>query len=179
MRLGFSTLVIVMLALLSIGAMLYSIPSQEEHYLIAGNNRLETGAQARYPTTMASVNGADVFKTKCRFCHGESGQGQGIFPSLVGAENVKAQPERMVRIVLHGMSDKIVHNGKPLKIAMPPWKDLLSSEEIAAVTTYIRSSWGNKESPVKVSLVEQVRAETKHRFQPWSREELRKLFPTK
>ena len=31
---------------------------------------------------------------------------------------------------------------------MPAWKGQLKNADIAAVATYIRSSWGNKASPV-------------------------------
>jgi cytochrome c6 len=36
---------------------------------------------------------------------------------------------------------------------MPAWKGQLKNDEIAAVVTYIRSSWGNKASAVKASAV--------------------------
>jgi mono/diheme cytochrome c family protein len=42
--------------------------------------------------------------------------------------------------------------------AMPAWGDKLSPADIAAVVTYIRSSWGNHASPVTEA---QVKAASK------------------
>lgn len=40
---------------------------------------------------------------------------------------------------------------------MPAFKDRLSDEEIAAVATYIRTSWGNDFGPVSSTRVAEIR----------------------
>jgi mono/diheme cytochrome c family protein len=50
--------------------------------------------------------------------------------------------------VLNGMTGEISVNGAKYNGVMPAWKTKLSPAEVAAVITYIRSSWGNKAPPV-------------------------------
>jgi mono/diheme cytochrome c family protein len=41
---------------------------------------------------------------------------------------------------------------------MPPFAQLLSDEEVAAVVTYIRTAWGNHGTPVTVPDVNALRS---------------------
>ena len=50
--------------------------------------------------------------------------------------------------MLHGLSGKPV-GGTTYGAAMPAFADQLNDEEIAAVLSYERSSWGNQAKPVK------------------------------
>jgi mono/diheme cytochrome c family protein len=73
-------------------------------------------------------------------------------------------------------------NGKTYDPAkgIPPMTQfaaLLKDEEIAAVLTYVRNSWGNKAAPVKAETVAKVREATKDRSIFWSPEELIKAHP--
>jgi mono/diheme cytochrome c family protein len=58
---------------------------------------------------------------------------------------------------------------------MPEWGSKLKDEQIAAVMTYIRASFGNSAPPVDAELVKQVRAATASRSQPWTEAELRQF----
>jgi mono/diheme cytochrome c family protein len=55
---------------------------------------------------------------------------------------------------------------------MPPVGGSLTSEQFAAVLTYIRRSWGNEATPVDRALVDEVRGVTSSRSRPWTEEEL-------
>ena len=71
-------------------------------------------------------------------------------------------PGRIIRIALHGLSGPITVRGKEWgAVQMPPWKDVLSDEDIAVVLTYVRNSWGNRAPAVTPAQVKQVREETK------------------
>ena len=50
--------------------------------------------------------------------------------------------------------------------------EALSDEDLAAVLTYIRQSWGNQASEVTPEQVKAVRAEVGNRTQPWTVEQL-------
>jgi mono/diheme cytochrome c family protein len=48
----------------------------------------------------------------------------------------------------------------------------LKDPEVAAVLTYVRSSWGNDAPPVTAAAVARVRAATAQRRAPWTAPEL-------
>jgi len=94
--------------------------------------------------TGGAANGATIFSQKCASCHGAQGQGTpGVFPPLAGNPVVTGNPAKVIAIVSDGLSGKIVVNGRLYSAQMPAWKSSLSSAQIRAVVTYIRSSWGN------------------------------------
>ena len=60
----------------------------------------------------------------------------------------------------------VTYNGQ-----MPPWQQL-SDAELAAVLSYVRSSWGNSAGPISAADVAKERSATSGRGGPWSAEEL-------
>ena len=71
----------------------------------------------------------------CQACHQANGQGvKGTFPALDNSPVVHDKAQQ-IAIILNG------------KNAMPAWKQL-SDVELAAVATYTRTSWSNKDEPV-------------------------------
>jgi mono/diheme cytochrome c family protein len=118
---------------------------------VADANPKDAGAKAR-------LMGQEVFKV-CAACHQPSGMGKdGTAPPLVGSEWVLAPvPNRIARIALNGLTGPINVKGKDWNLTMVPWKDTFDDEHIAAVLTYIRSTWGNNASPVKPEQVAAAR----------------------
>jgi len=121
--------------------------------------------------------GKIVYGNVCLPCHQATGLGQaGVFPPLAGSEWVLAEgPNRMIRIVLHGLSGPIQVSGAQFNNAMPPWKDVLKDEDIGAVISYVRNSFGNKASVIKPEEVKKIRAQEKDRDTPMSADELQKV----
>jgi mono/diheme cytochrome c family protein len=108
----------------------------------------------------------------CIACHLENGKGvPGMNPPLVGAHIDKAPPGRLVRVILQGMIGPAVIAGEEYDGVMAPGQ-VESDEDIAAVLTYIRRSWGNRGTLVTPEFVRKVREETKDRLDPWTAEEL-------
>ena len=62
----------------------------------------------------------------------------------------------LVQVVLHGGFPPATR-GNPRPYGMPPFATTLSDAEVAAVLTYVRSSWGNKAAPVDDLRVAQQR----------------------
>ena len=58
---------------------------------------------------------------------------------------------------------------------MLPWRDSLTDEDVAAVLTYVRASWGNKAPAVIPDDVKKIREETKSKSGNWTADELLKL----
>ena len=101
------------------------------------------------PPSWAAL-GEQVYGNKCAACHQLTGQGlPGVFPPLKGSAVVTASdPTDHIRTVLRGLSGKPI-NGVTYATPMPAFADQLTDEEIAAVLSYERSSWGNQAPPVK------------------------------
>jgi mono/diheme cytochrome c family protein len=97
----------------------------------------------------------------CAGCHQASGMGTpGVFPPLAGSDWVLSEgPNRIIRVVLHGLAGPVTVNGKNYNNAMPGLGDALSDEQIAQVLTYVRGSkaWGNTASIVTPEQVKAVR----------------------
>ena len=106
----------------------------------------------------SAAAGQKVYSTNCSSCHQANGKGQpGVFPPLAGNAVVTGDPTKVISIVKNGLSGKITVNGATYNGQMPAWKGTLSDADIAAVITYIRTSWGNKGTPVTAAQVTAVK----------------------
>jgi mono/diheme cytochrome c family protein len=134
-------------------------------------------AHPRSPDDEYLRKGRIVYGNVCLPCHQVTGLGQaGVFPPLAGSEWVLAEgPNRMIRIVLHGLSGPIQVGGAQFNNAMPPWKDALKDEDIGAVLSFVRNSFGNKASIVRPDEVKKIRAQEKDRDVPETADELLKI----
>jgi len=97
------------------------------------------------------------------------------FPPLVGSEWVVGNEERLVRIILHGVTGEIEVEGETFNGAMPTWGAMFKDDEVAAVASYVRRSWGNKAPPILTATVTRVRAQHASRTTPWTVAELFRL----
>lgn len=85
--------------------------------------------------------GTVLFET-CAGCHGEGGNGQGHGgPVLANSDYVMGSKARLIKTVLHGVTDTIYVNGKMYLPggSMPAWEAELSNHEVAGILTYIRA----------------------------------------
>jgi mono/diheme cytochrome c family protein len=81
--------------------------------------------------------GKAIYEANCVACHQANGQGMPpAFPALAGNANLKD-----AALILN-----VVKNGRG---AMPPVGAAFSDEELKAVATYIRNSFGNSFGPVQ------------------------------
>lgn len=130
----------------------------------------------------ASADGGKLYTANCVACHQANGKGvPGVFPPLSESEWVDAEdPGVMVRIVLHGIHGPITVEGTQYDGEMPHFQDKFSDEELAAVVSHVRTSFGNSASEVDAKLVAKVREETKDQTTPWKGDEdLRPLLEKK
>jgi mono/diheme cytochrome c family protein len=115
----------------------------------------------------------------CTTCHQPDGKGLPAsgFPPLNGTNWVVGNQDRLIKLVLKGMYGPIQVKGKkyPGQVPMTAFGAMLKDDEIAAVLTYIRNSFGNKASAVSSAKVKQVRAASKSKTGFYSAEELLKL----
>jgi mono/diheme cytochrome c family protein len=90
--------------------------------------------------------GQQIFNSICSDCHRSNGEGlPDTFPALKGNAFVMGDPGPVIQTILNGRKGKM---GR-----MPTWKDTLTDQQIAAVATYIRNSWGNTAGAVTPAMV--------------------------
>jgi DMSO reductase family type II enzyme heme b subunit len=96
--------------------------------------------------------GADVYATRCLWCHGEEGDGAGP-----GAERLNPPPRDFTlgqyKIKTTGFDDivpndedlfRMIHDGMPGS-AMPGWSDILSEQDMWDLVAYIKTFAGFEE----------------------------------
>ena len=121
----------------------------------------------------ASADGEALYSTRCGSCHQADGEGiTGVFPPLNEIDWVTGDKGRLIRIVLDGVMGEMQIGNTVYSGAMPPWKTFLNDQEMAALLTYIRTTWDNDASAVTENEVMLVRKATSDRAQAWTAEEL-------
>ena len=119
-------------------------------------------------------SGKQTFAGLCAACHQPTGKGlDGLAPPLAESEWVLGDPERIVKVVMHGLRGPIKVKGVSYSYDMPA-AGFLTDEQIAGVLTYVRREWEHEADPVSVDLVKKVRAEHKGRTDAWTEPELSK-----
>lgn len=99
-------------------------------------------------------DGERLYLDNCNACHMVDGRGaDGVFPSLVGNSIVTApQTTGLIDVILHGAEMPSTAT-RPEKLRMPAFTSRLSDADVAALTTFLRSAWGNSASAVKPDTV--------------------------
>lgn len=95
------------------------------------------------------VRGERIYDQRCAYCHGDAGQGvAGAIPPLAGNRAVgMTEPQNLIQIVRRG-GFLPATKGNPRPFGMPPFGHVLDDNDVAAVLTYVRGSWGNDAPPV-------------------------------
>jgi mono/diheme cytochrome c family protein len=103
-------------------------------------------------------SGAAIYADECSACHTPKGAGiDGLFPALSGSPSVQSiEPTSLIRVVLRG-ARSVATDGAPTAAAMPAFGWLLTDDQVAAVTTFIRQAWGNAAPPVTAEEVGRAR----------------------
>lgn len=103
------------------------------------------------------LTGKQKFNLYCATCHQPNAQGDGNrFPTLVDTDWVTGDKKRLIKIILQGMEGSIEVNGKTFNGIMPP-NEFLSDQDVAEISTYIRTNFGNQASPITPDEVHYVR----------------------
>ena len=115
-----------------------NVVTEEEYKTWADGKKKELAAQADDPNKTWTIDelkqrGEKVFTANCAVCHQANGKGlPGVAPALDGSPAVNGPRAEQIKVVVNGRK------------GMPPFKQVLSDTEIAAVITYTRNSWSNK-----------------------------------
>jgi cytochrome c(L) len=100
----------------------------------------------------ATGPGETVYSNSCAPCHGPQGKG-GIGPALAGNENLQ-DADLVVQQILHGGG------------GMPAFGEQLTAEQVAAVASHERTSWGNEFGEVSPAMVRQISTRPEREGEP-------------
>jgi mono/diheme cytochrome c family protein len=127
-------------------------------YLHSSTVKPATAQPASRASERALARGASVYAEHCAECHGDRGEGAPpAYPPLAG------NPTMNAAVVANGI--KAVLNGgyaaataaNPRPYGMPPYFSVLNDQDVAAVLSYVRASWGNSGAPVSALDIERYR----------------------
>nr|WKF61897.1 Gluconate 2-dehydrogenase cytochrome c subunit [Paraburkholderia busanensis] len=106
----------------------------------------------------ASATGAAVYRDNCMACHRSDGRGYNrVFPALGGNPVVQGKDATsLIHVLLTGSTLEGTKTA-PSSFTMPPFGWRLNDQEVADVTNFVRTSWGNTGSTVSASDVARVR----------------------
>lgn len=127
------------------------ILAMQETNIAAGGGATAQGAPAPSAAGAAvsplAAAGQKVYTQNCSSCHGATGTGTpGAFPPLANNSTVTGPADEVIKTVLDGKSGPITVNGQGYNGQMPAWKATLSTKDVAAVVTYIRTGLGNNKA---------------------------------
>src|SRR5262245_5511652 len=109
-------------------------------------------------------SGKDVYTKSCAGCHAAEGQGSNVGAPLAGSRWVNGPTANAVRILVNGKEGAMG--------LMPPAGASMSDDQVAAILTFIRGSWGNTAVPVNPLEVKETRLMYSYRKTPWTEAEL-------
>ena len=133
--------------------------------------------QPKSGAAAAMARGKGLYEGVCGICHGSDGVGKvGQAPALAASEWVTTKGlNRLARIPLAGVNGPMKVAGKDWNMAMAAMGAALPDDDLAAVLTYIRTSWGNNASAVTGDDIKKVRVEIGKSPQVYTAEQLKAL----
>jgi thiosulfate dehydrogenase len=126
----------------------------------AGVPAPESVATAHEPTDgLYTTRGGLGYTQFCASCHRGDGEGAaGIFPPLArNASVLSDDPTSVIHVALTGWTAAATQHANHA-FSMPEYSSL-SDEELAAILSFVRTSWGNRASPVEAAQVQVMRKE--------------------
>lgn len=128
---------------------------------LPGNDDSETPLDPSDPRMAA---GKAIYRDTCSACHGLDGNGvANLFPALAKAPSVRSKdPTSAIRVILRG-ARSVATSAEPTAPAMPSFEWQFKDDQVAAVVTYIRNSWGKAAAPVSADDVSKEKSKLANR----------------
>ncbi|MGC1241997.1 MAG: PVC-type heme-binding CxxCH protein [Chryseosolibacter sp.] len=129
------------------------------------------------------IKGKEIYSREgfCITCHQPDGAGLSAsgFPPIARTPWVEGDEARLIKIVLKGLQGpmEVLNTKYSGQVPMTPFEGMLNDEEVAAVLTYVRNSFGNKASAITPEKVKQVRDGVRNKKDFYSPAELLQQHP--
>jgi mono/diheme cytochrome c family protein len=184
---GFSPMPLFLLGFIS--ALIFGVSVYVVHYRgdfdpLVYDHRFSS-ATAQGPTGPVELTPAQIITSgrrlyqTCAACHQANGLGvPGVYPPLAGTDWVTGSEDRLIRVLLHGLSGPIEVKGNTYNGVMPAFGRVpgggynWTNERIAHVLSFIRNEWGNEASFITTEQVETIFRAEAGRSRAWSQDEL-------
>lgn len=125
------------------------------------NKEAQQSKVAKAPDQKIMDIGKNLYMANCAACHQTDGAGMaGVFPPLAKSDFLMSDKMRSIGIALKGHSGQIMVNGQSYDGSMPSMGHL-SDDQVSAILTFVRNSWGNKGEGVSTAEVKDYRAKMK------------------
>lgn len=129
--------------------------------------------KSKYP------RGFSVYQGTCQSCHGAAGKGiEFVAPPLDGSDIVLGDKDKLIPIVLYGLTGTVKVNGKEYDSTMTVGEmpgfgsGQFTDKALQEVVSFIRAAWSNKADPVAIEDIYSIRKQYKGRKKPFAVEEL-------
>ena len=147
-----------------------------DHPQLAAPAHLSAEAKAQY------LAGQKIYfrEGHCVTCHQPNGKGlDPAFPSLEKSPWVSGDADRLIKIAMYGLTGPLEINGTKYdgQVPMTPFGGMLKDDEIAAVLTFVRNSFGNQAGPIQPANVKTIRDANPGRVLFFTTDELLKQHP--
>jgi glucose/arabinose dehydrogenase/mono/diheme cytochrome c family protein len=104
------------------------------------------------------MEGLILYNSYCAACHQRDGKGDNNrYPPLAGSEWVTGDKDRLIRVLLQGLSGDIQVSGKTYNGVMPAHGALLDDHAVASILTYAKGRFNKVDSPIATEEVTKVR----------------------
>ena len=138
---------------------LISLPA----FLKAQDNKAQDNTHCvvkKSPYRLSMDSGKKIYVLQCLTCHQADGLGAPPMNPPLNNKQVSGDKNKLIWILIKGLATLEEIDGVKYQNVMPPHPEM-KDQEIAYVLTYVRNSFGNKASSVKVSEVKSVRSKLK------------------
>ncbi|MBI3347866.1 MAG: cytochrome c [Burkholderiales bacterium] len=116
------------------------------------------------PDPRRREHGAGLYREHCAACHGERGEGRldasgaPAYPALAGSRVVtQANAANLLRVIERGGFAPATP-GHPRPYGMPPFAGVLSTDDLAALASHLRQSFGHRAGEIDTVEVLRLRA---------------------
>jgi len=133
-------------------------------YLRALPEQAVTRSEPADPAPRRRERGAGLYRDQCAACHGQRGEGRRdesgalAYPALAGSRIVtQASAANLIRVIERGGFSPATP-GHPRPYGMPPFAGVLGAEELAALASHLRQSWGHRAGEIDAVEVLRLRS---------------------
>jgi len=149
-----------------------------DHIVLPAPAHLNAAAKTQY------LAGQKVYfrEGHCVTCHQPNGKGlDPAFPSIEKSPWVTGDSDRLIKLAMYGLMGPLEINGKKYdgQVPMTPFGGMLKDDEMAAVLTFVRNSFGNQADPIQPTQVKTIRDANQGRMMFFMTDELLKQHPMK
>jgi len=107
------------------------------------------------------MNGLILYHSYCAACHQRDGKGDNNrYPPLAGSDWVAGDQQKLIAVILNGLTGEIKVNGKTYNGLMPAHSEFLDDHAVASILTFVKRNLNKQNIEVTSAEVSKVRAAT-------------------